>query len=59
MKLLVPVTYRLKAAQDAWLQARADKQGHGNKAITLRLLIDQAMRAAAAKTNGSRKQKAA
>lgn len=59
MNLLTPVTYRLKPAQDAWLQARANKQGHGNKAITLRLIIDQAMRATAAKSYSNRKQRAA
>jgi hypothetical protein len=59
MNLLTPVTYRLKPAQDAWLQAQADKQGHSNKAITLRLVIDRAMRAAEAKAASNRKQRAA
>lgn len=44
MTLLTPRTFRLKPAQDAWLQTTADKQGHGDKAVILRLLIDRAIR---------------
>jgi hypothetical protein len=43
MKLLTPTMFRLKPAQDAWLRARAEKQGHGNKSLALRLLLDRAM----------------
>lgn len=44
MKLINPIRYRLKRAQDAWLRSEARKQGHGNKAIILRQAIDRAMR---------------
>ena len=54
MTLLNPVPYRLKPVHDAWLRACADKQGHGNKAIALRLVLDQAMKA-----ESNRKQRAA
>jgi hypothetical protein len=43
MKLLKPKTYRFKCRQEAWLQRRANRDGHGNKAIVLRCLIDRAM----------------
>lgn len=39
-----PATYRLRADQDAWLEAQAKQKGHGIKAQELRLVIDQAMR---------------
>jgi hypothetical protein len=44
MKLPPARTYRLKPAQDAWLQATADKQGHGSKAVVVRQLVERAMR---------------
>lgn len=44
MKLPLARTYRLKPAQDAWLQATADKQGHGSKAVVVRQLVERAMR---------------
>ncbi len=60
MDLLTPCKYRLKPAQEAWLRQRANRQGHGIKAITLRMLIDQLMKAEASKRkNGGRKQRAA
>jgi hypothetical protein len=43
MNLLKPKTYRFKRSQEAWLQRRANQDGHGNKAIVLRLLVDRAM----------------
>ena len=54
MNLLVPVTYRLKLDHDAWLQERADKQGHGNKVVVLRRLLDQAMRATARRNQSTK-----
>lgn len=44
MKLLKPSMFRLRAEQDAWLKSSAEKQGHGNKSLALRLVIDRAMR---------------
>jgi hypothetical protein len=44
MKLLTPSMYRLRVDQDAWLRSEAERQGHGNKALALRLMIDRAMR---------------
>lgn len=43
MELLIPNQYRLKAAQDAYLKALANKQGHGNKALMLRIVLDRVM----------------
>lgn len=51
MKLLNPSNYRLEAAQEAWLQETANKQGHGNKAAVLRTLVNQAM-----KQNGKKRE---
>lgn len=45
-KLLNPSMYRLRAEQEAWLKSCAEKQGHGNKSLALRILIDRAMREA-------------
>ena len=43
MKLLTPRTYRVKQEQDAFLQEKAKQEGHGNKALTLRLILDREM----------------
>ncbi len=43
MKLLTPRTYRVKQEQDAFLEETAKKEGHGNKALTLRLILDREM----------------
>lgn len=56
MNLLTPRTYRVKPAQDAWLQEVASKEGHGNKALTLRMLLDREM-ARNEKSLGSRTRK--
>lgn len=44
MKLLNPSMYRLSIQQEGWLREEAKRQGHGNKSLTLRLLIDRAIR---------------
>ena len=49
MDLLVPKTYRLEPAMEAWLQARAEREGHGSSAVVLRNCIKRAMR-----TNGKK-----
>lgn len=41
MKLLQPKSYRLKPEHESWLKAKATQEGHGQIALSLRLLLDR------------------
>jgi len=44
VSLLNPCMYRLSQEQEDFLAEEAERQGHGNRSLVLRVMIDRAIR---------------
>lgn len=56
MKLLIPMMVRLKPTHSALLRRLAKSQGHGNKTLALRLLLDREIASERSARNGNGKR---